>query len=216
MKLQLALDFMNAEQAAATAKQLEGIVDIVEAGTLFILKEGIGVVSKMKRANPNMQVLADLKIMDAGDHEAKLGFEAGADLVTVLGAADDATIRACVEEAAKAGKQVVADMIAVPQMEKRALQVERLGVDYICVHTAFDLQAQGLDPLGGLSRLAGVVDCAKIAVAGGVKWSTLPAIAKWNPAIVVVGGGITKQPDLKAAALQMRTFLDEAEARDRG
>jgi len=33
----------------------------------------------------SVAVLADLKIMDAGEHEANLAFEAGADIVTVLG-----------------------------------------------------------------------------------------------------------------------------------
>ncbi|MDL2252452.1 orotidine 5'-phosphate decarboxylase [Ruminococcaceae bacterium OttesenSCG-928-I18] len=211
MKLQLALDFMEVEQAAQTSKDLDGIVDIIEAGTLFILKEGIGAVRKIKEANPSMQVLADLKIMDAGDHEARLGFEAGADLVTVLGAADNATIAACVEEAKKYGKQVVADMIAVRNLESRAREVEALGVDYLCVHTAFDLQAMGLDPLADLSMLAKILGREKIAVAGGVKLETLPAIAALQPGIVVVGGAITKQPDVKEAAKKVRDCMSANE-----
>ena len=42
---------------------------------------------------------ADLKIMDAGEHEANLAFNAGADIVTVLGVAHDETIRGVVRAA---------------------------------------------------------------------------------------------------------------------
>jgi 3-keto-L-gulonate-6-phosphate decarboxylase len=36
---------------------------------------------------PRFQILADLKIMDGGAEEARIGYEAGTDIVTVLEAA---------------------------------------------------------------------------------------------------------------------------------
>ncbi len=44
-------------------------------------------------------VFADLKTMDAGEPEAEIAFEAGADLVSVLGSADDSTIAGAVKAA---------------------------------------------------------------------------------------------------------------------
>ena len=52
-----------------------------------------------------MRVLADLKIMDAGGYEVAKASEAGADIITVLGVSDDATIKGAVAEApSKASK----------------------------------------------------------------------------------------------------------------
>ena len=44
-------------------------------------------------APPTATLLADLKIVDAGELEAQIGFDAGADIVTVLGVAHDVTIQ---------------------------------------------------------------------------------------------------------------------------
>ena len=60
-------------------------VDIVEIGTPLLIAEGLGAVRAVCSAHPGMIVLADTKIMDAGGYEARLAFEAGADIVTVLG-----------------------------------------------------------------------------------------------------------------------------------
>ncbi len=51
-----------------------------------------------------MKVLADLKIMDAGGYEIMKAAEAGADIITVLGATDDSTIKGAVAEAKNSRK----------------------------------------------------------------------------------------------------------------
>ncbi len=43
----------------------------------------------------------------------------------------------------KQGKHILADIIAVKDIESRAKELDELGVDYICVHTGYDLQAAG-------------------------------------------------------------------------
>ncbi len=50
-----------------------------------------------------MEHLADLKIMDAGAYEVMKASLASADIITVLGATDDATIKGAIEEAKKQG-----------------------------------------------------------------------------------------------------------------
>ncbi|WP_186819952.1 orotidine 5'-phosphate decarboxylase / HUMPS family protein, partial [Bacillus tropicus] len=69
--------------------------------------------------------------------------EAGADIITVLGATDDSTIKGAVAEARKQQKKILVDMINVKNLETRAKEIDQLGVDYICVHTGYDLQAEG-------------------------------------------------------------------------
>ena len=211
MKLQLALDLITLDEAFLILGQLQDAVDIVEVGTPWILREGMGPVRALKAAFPKLEVLADMKIMDAGDHEARIGFEAGADLVTVLGAADDATILGVVREAERFHGKVMADMIGVRDLAQRAREVDKLSVDYICVHTGFDQQAQGKNPVADLELVTGVLRRAIPAVAGGIKLATIDAVARVQPGILVVGGGITGQADPSAVARKMRRIMDGEE-----
>jgi len=82
----------------------------------------------------SVAVLADLKIMDAGEHEANLAFAAGADIVTVLGVAHDETVQGVVRAARRArggAKEVMVDLINTTDPAARAAQVAKLGVDIV-------------------------------------------------------------------------------------
>lgn len=207
MKLQVALDFFDIETAIRLIAELRDVADIIEVGTPFIIKEGIRAVAEVKRAYPDAVVLADLKIMDAGEHEARIAFDAGADIITVLGAAEDATIVAAVAEARKYDRQVMVDMISVPDIRKRAMEIDQFGVDYICVHTAFDVQGDGRNPLKELQEIVESGVGAKLAVAGGINADTLSRILPQAPEIVIVGGSITSRKDRRAAALELKELM---------
>ncbi|RKY90776.1 3-hexulose-6-phosphate synthase [candidate division KSB1 bacterium] len=211
MKLQLALDMVDIEGAKAILKEVNGVIDIAEVGTPFVIKEGLRAVTEIKNAYPSLKVLADLKIMDAGEHEARLGFHAGADIVTVLGVADDITIRRVVKAARECRGQVMVDMISVADIEKRAVQIDNFGVDYICVHTAFDVQDSANDPLEEMKLLKHALQNAKPAIAGGIKKDTLKQIIPYKPEIVVVGGSITSRPDVRQAALEIKEIMKKGE-----
>src|SRR3954469_17418496 len=103
MELQLALDLVNIEEAKKLVKEVEDYVDIVEIGTPVVINEGLRAVKEMKEAFPSLKVLADLKIMDAAGYEVMKASEAGADIITILGAAEDMSIKGAVEEARKQG-----------------------------------------------------------------------------------------------------------------
>lgn len=105
MELQLALDLVNIQEGIELVKQVEEYVDIVEIGTPVVINEGLRAVKEMKEAFPSLKVLADLKIMDAAGYEVMKASEAGADIITILGAAEDMSIKGAVEEAKKQGKK---------------------------------------------------------------------------------------------------------------
>lgn len=209
MKLQLALDLVNIPEAIEVVKEVESYIDIVEIGTPIVINEGLRAVKEMKAAFPGLTVLADLKIMDAGGYEIMKASEAGADIITVLGATDDMTIKGAVEEAEKQGKEILVDMINVKNIEQRAKEIDALGVDYICVHTGYDLQAVGQNSFEDLQTIKRAVTNAKTAVAGGIKLETLPEVIKAGPDLVIVGGGITTQDDKKAVAAQMQKLIKQ-------
>jgi 3-hexulose-6-phosphate synthase len=209
MELQLALDLVNIEEAKQVVSEVQEHIDIVEIGTPVVINEGLRAVKEIKEAFPSLTVLADLKVMDAGGYEVMKASEAGAGIVTILGATDDATIKGAVEEGKKQGTKILIDMINVKDIEQRAKEVDELGVDYICVHTGYDLQAAGENSFEQLRKIKRVVKHAKTAVAGGIKLETLPEVISAQPDLVIVGGGITGQEDKKGVAAQMQKLVKQ-------
>lgn len=204
MKLQLALDTVDFSGACGLLDDLHGLVDIVEIGTPLIFREGVNIISRIKGAYPELLVLADLKIMDAGAYEAGIAFEAGADMVTVLGVAHDETVQGAVSQGRTGNRQVMADLIAVPDPMRRAVALDALGVDYVCIHTATDRQGQTQDPLEDLPRLTTRLRHAGVAIAGGITPERMRDIAPHRPGIVIVGGFITRHPHPRQAAQAIR------------
>lgn len=207
MKLQAALDTLTLDECIELLEETKGSIDIAEVGTPFVIEEGMVPVKEFKKHFPNIEVLADVKIMDAGEYEADKCFEAGADICTVLGVSHDETIEGVVRSAKKYGKKVMVDMIAVPDLKKRAQEIDQMGVDYICVHTAFDVQKLGQDPLDDLKTVNSVIKNAKSAVAGGVKLETVDAIVAEGAEIIVVGGAICNANDREAYAKEIKAHL---------
>ncbi len=204
MKLQVALDVLDLPSALTLANQVSEHVDILELGTPLVKSAGIAAVTAIKAAHPDKQVFADLKTADAGELEAELAFEAGADLVTVMGAADDDTVRGAVAAGKKHGKQVVADMISVVDGRVARIQeVAKLGVDFVEIHAGLDEQARpgySIQQLLDDGRLAGV----PFSIAGGVKVDTIASVREAGAVVAVAGGAIYSAADPGAAAAELK------------
>ena len=207
MKLQIALDTLSLEECIILLEQTKGNVDIAEVGTPFIIEEGMRPVRELKKRFPEIEILADTKIMDAGELEASSAFKAGADIVTVLGVSNDETILGAIKAAKQHGGKIMIDMIAVKNLVERAKEIDAMGVDYICVHTAFDVQKSGKDPLDELKMINKVICNAKSAVAGGVKLSTIDEIVEEGAEIIVVGGAICNAEHKSETAKEMKKHL---------
>ena len=207
MKLQIALDTLSLEECIILLEQTKGNFDIAEVGTPFIIEEGMRPVRELKKRFPEIEILADTKIMDAGELEASSAFKAGADIVTVLGVSNDETILGAIKAAKQHGGKIMIDMIAVKNLVERAKEIDAMGVDYICVHTAFDVQKSGKDPLDELKMINKVICNAKSAVAGGVKLSTIDEIVEEGAEIIVVGGAICNAENKSETAKEMKKHL---------
>lgn len=212
MKLQLALDQFRLTEALALLESTADLVDIVEAGTPLILGEGVAAVREIARRFPRLTVLADFKIMDAGELEASLAFESGAHIVTVLGAAEEVTIRKACAAARAAGGQVMVDLIAVANPVARMRQVASLGPSWFCCHAAFDTAEAGGNPLAALAALRAASAEAGLAVAGGITPERLPALVPYAPAIAIVGGFVARAADPRAALLSIRAAMGHTPA----
>jgi 3-hexulose-6-phosphate synthase len=204
-KLQLALDFLSMKEAMKIARKTRKYIDFIEIGTPLIKSEGIKVVKKMKNKFSDKVIVADMKIADVGEIEAKLAFDAGADIVTVLSCVSDETIKGAIKVAKEMNKKVMVDLIGEHDFLKRAKEIEALGVDYLCVHTGIDEQKIGKEPFDDLSKIRNEVK-TQIAVAGGINLDTVDRALELGADVIIVGSAITKneRPNLIARKIKKK------------
>ena len=138
MKLQIAYDVGTYQDLVILINKIQDLIDIIEIGTPLILREGLGKISHVKKKFPDKKIIADMKIMDAGEIEADIGFDSGADIVSVLGLASMNTLLGVKTSANKKNKQVMVDMINHPDPVMHWMEILKYGLDYICLHNAHD------------------------------------------------------------------------------
>ena len=206
MKLQVAMDVLTIEDALELAGQVAEYVDIIELGTPLIKAAGLSAVTAVKAAHPDKIVFADMKTMDAGELEADIAFKAGADLVTVLGTADDSTIAGAVKAAKAHNKGTVVDLIGVADKVTRAKEARALGAKFVEMHAGLDEQAQPGYDLSVLLR-AGEEARVPFSVAGGVNLTTIEAVQRAGADVAVAGGAIYGAADPALAAKELRAAI---------
>jgi len=202
-RLQVALDFVDMDRALRRAREaVEGGADYIEAGTPLIKSEGLDAIRKLRAAFPQHTIVADLKTMDAGRGEMEIVAKAGANIATVLGVADDGTIRECIEAGQNHGLRVAVDLLRVADPVQRAKQVAEWGAECAIIHCGIDQQMKGGTPFELLRRIAQEVDLT-LAVAGGLNSETVVDAVESGAEILIVGGAITKAPDAVVATRQI-------------
>jgi len=207
--LQVALDLINEHRAIAIAKaSIKGGADWLEAGTPLIKSEGLDVVRKLKETFPKKTIVADMKTMDTGALETEIAAKAGANIVCILATSDNSTIIDALKSARKYGVKIMADLIGVKDKVKRAKQMEKIGVDYLCIHVGIDEQMRGEKPTKILSTIVKNTNIP-VAAAGGINSETAANIVKAGASIVIVGGAITKAKDVTRATQDIKKVITE-------
>jgi 3-hexulose-6-phosphate synthase / 6-phospho-3-hexuloisomerase len=167
-------------------------------------------IRAMRKAFPDRTILADMKTVDTGAMEVEMAAKAGADVVIILGSADDSTILDGLRSAHKYGVRLMADLISVPDPVKRAAELEALGVDYINVHIGIDQQMIGRNPVSLLREISQKVN-VQLAVAGGLDAESAAQAVNAGARIVIVGGNITRSDNVTEAARKIRKSVDSPE-----
>ncbi|WP_208107532.1 3-hexulose-6-phosphate synthase [Halanaerobium saccharolyticum] len=205
-KLQLAIDLFDLKSSLKLLKKVADYFEIIELGTPLIISEGLSIIPVIKELYPEKIVFADLKVMDGGGIIPDLAFQKGADMVSVLAAANNSTIKASIKSAAEFKKEILIDMCSVSKIKKRAEEIDRFSPAYISVHRAADMKMEEIDPLKNIKFLKNIK--AKKAVAGGINLNNFEKACKSSADIIIVGGAVYKNEKPEYVAEKMRKIID--------
>ncbi len=210
--MQLALDYISLPPALAMAQLVHKEVEIIEIGTPLCKAEGMRAVSAVHELCPDNLILADIKSPDVGGLEAKMAFDAGADWMTVLGAAPLATVDLALKEAqSRPGKEMIIELTGIRDILARAREWRSMGVDRMVYHRGWDegntSRTWDAHDRGIIEELIGMG--FKISIAGGLEMDTVAFFRGLPVTVFIIGRAIRENPDPVASARRFRALINE-------
>lgn len=201
--LQIALDNNTLSDAIKSISLVGNEVDIIEAGTILCLAEGMEAVRCLRALFPNKTILADTKCADAGTTVAKNCANAGADWMTVICCATIPTMKAALKELKDLQVELYGDWTF-----EQAKQWMDAGLSQVVYHQSRDALLAG-ETWGDkdLDKIKKLVDMGfKVSVTGGLEKETVQLFKGIDVYTFIAGRGIRDADD---PALAAREFKDE-------
>ena len=207
--LQFALDFITLPPAIAVASKTAQHVDIFEIGTPLCKAAGLEAISAVREVCPDNLILADFKTPDVGWLEAKMAFDAGADLMTVIGGAPLATVESALKTANEYGKAVLMELTGVRDIIAYAKEWRQVGVEWMVYHRGWDEEASNRQwSQSDLDTVQRLIDMGfKVTVTGGITAETLPFFQNLPVTAVITGRAIHAADDPVSSAMNIRSTI---------
>ena len=207
MKLQCAFDDVTSDEYFKILNTIHDVVDIIEIGTPTALRYGTSLIIETKKLYPAVKVVADYKICDGGNLIANIAFEAGADFVTVMGFSHDETIGDVIKSTKRHKKSVIVDMMRIPDVAERAVNVIKMGAEYVCLHNATD--AYDFErSIQRIQSVCNVMDKSHISIAGKINLNNIRELKQYEPAIIIAGSCIAQAENKKEMILKLKSTYE--------
>ncbi len=199
--LQVALDNLDLSEALASTRVLAPELDVVEAGTLLCLAEGKKAIGVLRTLYPDNLICADLKVVDAGGELAEMACAQGANWVTVMCSAANATKAKALAAAKKYQADIQIELFGTWTFEDAA-EWKKLGITQVIYHQSRDaLNAGGS---WGEENMKVVRELASmgldVSVTGGLTLETLQLFAGINVKCFITGRSLRNADDPAAEA----------------
>ena len=204
--LQIALDNNTLSDAIRSISQVGHEVDVIEAGTILCLAEGMEAVRCLRALYPNKTILADTKCADAGGTVAKNCADAGADWMTVICSATIPTMKAALKEVKDLQVELYGDWTF-----EHAKQWKKAGLSQVVYHQSRDALLAG-ETWGekDLTKIKKLVEMGfKVSVTGGLEKETLKLFKGIDVYTFIAGRGIREASDPAQAAREFKEEIDK-------
>lgn len=206
--LQLALDHTRLVDAQRDVSLLKNHVDIIEAGTILCLTEGLGAVKALRDQCPEKIIVADWKVADAGETLAQQAFDAGANWMTIICAAPLATIEKGHAVAQARGGEIQIELFGNWTLND-ARDWYRVGVRQAIYHRGRDAQASG-QQWGevDLARMKALSDIGlELSITGGITPADLPLFKDIRVKAFIAGRALAGASDPAQVAAEFHTQI---------
>jgi len=206
--LQLALDHTSLQAAQRDVALLQESVDIVEAGTILCLTEGLSAVRALRQQCPDKIIVADWKVADAGETLAQQAFDAGANWMTIICAAPLATVEKGHAVAAARGCEIQMELFGNWTLDD-ARAWHRAGVKQAIYHRGRDAQASG-QQWGevDLARMKALSDIGmQLSITGGITPADLPLFREINVKAFIAGRALAGAANPPQVAHEFHTQI---------
>lgn len=209
IRIQLALDRLTLEQCIYITNEVSPFVDNIEIGTGVIKEYGMESVRLIRKRFLDKVIVADMKTCDAGRFEAIQAFESGADITTVMGYAEDSTIKEMLSVAKDYKCKLMVDLLGITEV-KRIQELYNLGVRMFNIHIGIDLQKEKEWSAEDFLLLEDFEDI-EVVVSGGITKEVVPLLLKQSPHVLIVGSSITSNQDPKRVARELKLEVTKYE-----
>lgn len=209
-RLQIALDKTDLPSALNPLQKAASSIDIIECGTVLILAEGLRAVREIRALFPDKEILADIRIAEAGKLLSQMAFEAGASLVSVVAGASMTTVRQVCAVAAEHGGEVQIELADEWYDADKARRWRDAGAQHVIVKRSRDREAVGdlswrPDDIARIDELADMG--FTVTITGGIKASDLEVFAGHPVGIVIAGRSVAGSDDPKTAAAEFQDAI---------
>ncbi|TDT60468.1 3-keto-L-gulonate 6-phosphate decarboxylase [Enterobacter sp. AG5470] len=207
--LQLALDHTRLDAAQRDVALLQDHVDIIEAGTILCLCEGVNAVRALRAQCPEKIIVADWKVADAGETLAQQALGAGANWMTIICAAPLATIEKGHAVAQAYHGDIQIELFGNWTFDD-ARDWYRVGVRQAIYHRGRDAQASGQQwGDADLARMKALSDIGlELSVTGGLTPEDLPLFKDINVKAFIAGRALSGAANPQQIARAFHQHID--------
>ena len=193
--IQLAIDIPNQEQVKRVLESINHSISsklLLEIGTPLLKNEGLlNIVPIFRGFSSNSYIIADLKTLDVGKLEVKIGYQAGVNACVVSGLAPFATIENFINECSLLGIDSWLDTLGTnfDSLEKKIQSLKKFP-DVIVIHRGIDEELSGkTSPWEMIQKIKSVTP-SLVASAGGITLSNIHEPFEQGADIFIIGRAI--------------------------
>lgn len=207
MKLQIAYDFTNLQEALDVAQVTAPYADILEIGSALLQAEGARTIKAFKEHFHDKPLFVDAKLIDRIQHAIPFFGAMGTNYLSLLAGASNTTIKHATSLAHKSGTKMVLDLIDAVSVGQSVMDAATLDIDMILFHKINDNSRDNeIEIEDEWQNIRGNTELP-IFIEAKIDRNTVLTYKKLKPQGLIIGGSITHAENPVKEAEFYKTLL---------